>query len=186
MVNATPMGCRSAGDPTLDDEGDATDPEQKACRFSPCHPLVQEDRGEHGRQHRIGADDQRGQTGRDAAHAHIVEPEVERIIGDAEQREHENVATGDMPWRTVHGRGGEHQPTGEQETRDEQEEWRAVRQRKLRHRKSRTPEQAERRDQEWQGVHGATAGSGSGDVHEALSGLLTDLRSPPCHLEIKS
>src|SRR4029078_13158406 len=92
------------------------------------------------------------------------------------QCEGENVATGDPPWRTVQSRRGEHQPTCKQETRGEQEERRAVRQRKLRHRESRTPKQTERRDHECQGVHGATDGSGNGVAHEALSGLGTDLR----------
>ena len=77
----------AAGDPAFDHEGNAADAEQKACRLAPCHPLVEEQRGHHGRQHRIGADDERRQAGRDAADADIAEAEIGRLVGDPEHGE---------------------------------------------------------------------------------------------------
>jgi hypothetical protein len=77
----------------------ARDPEQKPRRLSPRHLLLQEAGGENGGQHRICADDQRRQTGRYAAQADVVEPEIERIVEDPEQREHRDIAATEMPGR---------------------------------------------------------------------------------------
>ena len=44
-------------------------------------------RREHGGEHRIGADDQAAEAGRDRLQPGIAEPEIERVVGDAEDGE---------------------------------------------------------------------------------------------------
>ena len=89
----------SAADPALDDEGNTTDPSSSPAVFRPGHPLVQEYRSEHDREYRVGADDQGGKAGRYASHADVIEPEVERVIGDAKDAKHQDVATEDATVR---------------------------------------------------------------------------------------
>ncbi len=71
----------AAGNTALHDKRDPGDPEQQPDRLAPVHPLAQEGGREHGREDRIGADDERRQAGRDAAHADVVEAQIERIVG---------------------------------------------------------------------------------------------------------
>ena len=46
-------------------------------------------RGEHGGEHRIGADDQAAEAGRHRLQAGIAKAEIERVVGDAENGKHQ-------------------------------------------------------------------------------------------------
>jgi hypothetical protein len=167
-VKATDGIIDSAADPALDDKGNTTDAEQQSCRFPPSHPLVQEYRSEHDREYRVGADDQGGKAGRYASHADVIEPEIERVIGDAKDGKHQDVATGKTPRRAVYGSDREHQSAGEQETSGQEQQRRTIRQRKFRNRKCRAPEQAERHNHERHGMACRKARTWNGRAHDAL------------------
>jgi hypothetical protein len=79
------------GDPAFHDEGDAAETKQEASRLPPGHLFLEEHGGKHCRQHRIGADDERRQTGRDAPHADVVEAKIDRIVRNAEKRKNDQV-----------------------------------------------------------------------------------------------
>ena len=75
-----------------DNEADADDAEQQSRNLAPGQRLVQEKGGEHRGEHRIGADDQAAETGRHRLQPGIAEAEIERVVGDAEQRKDADVA----------------------------------------------------------------------------------------------
>jgi hypothetical protein len=83
--NRTPV--RAAREAVLYHERDARDAEHEPGDLAPGHPLAEQCRREHGGQHRVRADDERGKTGRNAVQADIAEAEIGGLIGDAEQRE---------------------------------------------------------------------------------------------------
>jgi hypothetical protein len=131
--------------PAFDHEGDTAEPEQQPHRLAPCHALVKECHRQHGRQHWIGADDERSQSGRCAADADIAEPQVDGLVGNAEERKEQELAAAETEPHAEESRDAEDDHAGEQEPRREHDERRTIRNRKLGNGKRRRPEQAERR-----------------------------------------
>ena len=58
---------------------------------------MEKQRGKHGGEDRIGADDQRADAGGDGLQAGVAEPEIERVVGDAENGENRDIAPGQRP-----------------------------------------------------------------------------------------
>jgi len=106
----------------LDHDGNAADAEQQAGRLAPGHLLAEKRHGHDGGQHRVGADHQRRQAGRDALQADVAEPEIGGLVGDPEHAEGEEVTAIEPQRRPADGRGAEHQCPGEQEPRGEENE----------------------------------------------------------------
>ena len=75
-----------------DDEADAGDAEQKPDHPAPGQRLAKEHRRKHSREDRIGADDQAADAGRYGLEPGIAEAEIERVVGDAEDREDAGIA----------------------------------------------------------------------------------------------
>ena len=75
-----------------DNEADTHDAECEPRHLAPGQRLVQENGGEHRGEYRIGADDQAAKTGRHRLQPGVAEAEIERVVGDAEQRKDADVA----------------------------------------------------------------------------------------------
>ena len=100
-----------------DDEADAGDAEQQAHHLAPGQRLAEKHRGEHGGEHRIGADDQAAKAGGYGLQAGIAEAEIERVVGDAEHGENGDVAPGERgPRFATQRRDAEDQDAGQRET----------------------------------------------------------------------
>ena len=117
----------AARHPAFDHEGHTANAQQQAYRLAPCHPLVEECHRQHGSQHRIGADDERGQSGRGAAHAEIAEPQKDGLIGDAKECEEKEIAAAEAQPHAEDDRGAEDDHAGEQEPRCEDHQRRTIR-----------------------------------------------------------
>jgi hypothetical protein len=75
-----------------DDEADAGDAEQQPRNLARGQLLPQKQRSQHRGKHRIGADDQAAETGRHGLQPGIAEAQIERVVGDAENREYAGIA----------------------------------------------------------------------------------------------
>ena len=146
-----------------DDEADADNAEQQAEHLAPGQRLAEEHRGEGRREHRIGRDDQAAETGRDRLQPGIAEAEIERVVGDAEDREDRDLA----PRRAAEavaaeGRGAEDHDAGQRKARREQDQRRTIGDADLAGDECKAPEQAEQADFERQPIEAALRG-GNGD-----------------------
>ena len=129
--------------PALHDEGHAADAENKSRGLLPGHPLVEEHRGKHRGQHRIGADHQRRQAGRNALQADVTDAEIGRLVGDAEHSKQDEVAAAELERNASERCRAEHHDACQQEPEREQQEGRTVRHGDLGDPKRRGPQQTE-------------------------------------------
>ena len=118
-------------------------------------------RREHGGEDRIGADDQAAEAGGYGLQPGIAEAEIERVVGDAEDREDAGIAPGQRgPRFAAQRRDAEDQDAGQREPRREQDQRRAIGDADLAGDEGKAPEQAEQADIERQRIE---AGAGNRD-----------------------
>ena len=167
-----------------DDQGHADDAEQEAARLAPGHAFAEQQRGEARREHRIGRHDQAAEAGGDRLQTGVAEPEIERVVGDAEHGEDRGIAPGQRPVVAADQRGAKDQDAGEREARGEQDQRRAMGDADLAGDEGVAPEQAEQADRERKRVE-AAAGNGKRGGERHVNLLSPRSREPACHLEIK-
>ena len=144
-----------------DDEADAGDAEQKPDHLAPGQRLAKEHRRKHSREDRIGADDQAADAGRYGLEPGIAEAEIERVVGDAEDREDAGIAPRQRgPRFAAQHSDAEDQDAGKRKSRREQDQRRAISDADLAGDEGKAPEQAEQADIERQRIE---AGAGNRD-----------------------
>jgi hypothetical protein len=143
-----------------DDEADAGDAEQQSRHLAPGQRLAEKQRRQHRREYRIGADDQGAEAGRYGLQAGIAEAEIERVVGDAENREHHCVAPGQRPGIAAQRGNAENQHARQRKPRGEQDQRRTIGDADLAGDEGKAPEQAEQADIERQRIE---AGAGNRD-----------------------
>lgn len=142
----------------------------EAARLAPGHALAEEKRGERGREHRVRRDDQATKTGGNRLQAGVAEPEIERVVGDAEHCEDRSVAPGQGPIIAPYQRGAQDQNACEREAGGEQDQRRAMGDADLAGDEGVAPEQAEQTDSERQRVETAARNRNRGsERHAAFS-----------------
>ncbi len=72
-------------------------PEHEAGSLGPGHALAEHQGGEDGGDDRIGAEDENRQAGRYITQGDITDAEIDCLVGNAQQREQENVAAAERP-----------------------------------------------------------------------------------------
>lgn len=108
------------------DGADTADAEQQASDRAPSQLLAEQQRGQYRGEDRIGADDQAAETGRYGLQAGIAEPEIERVVGDAEDRKHCGLAPTKLPGLAAERREAEDQDSRQRKPRGEQDQRRAI------------------------------------------------------------
>ena len=158
-----------------DDDADAGDAEQKPQHLAPGQRLAEEQRGERRREDGIGRDDQAAEAGGDRFQPGIAEAEIERVVGDAQDREDGHLAPGELPGAAAKGGGAEDHDSRKRETRGKQDQRRTIGDADLAGDKGEAPEQAEQADVSGRALkrlRGAgTASEGASD----MAGLLRPL-----------
>ncbi len=157
---------RAHGNPMPDDEGHAGDAEQQAGRLAPRQLLTEKQGCEHCGEHRIRADDQAAYSGRHRLQPDIAEAEIQRIVGETEQRKDGDVAPAHRPRITAQRRDRKNEDTGKREAGRKEDERRTVGDADLARDKREAPHQAEHSDIDRQGIEGgARDRCGRGDGH---------------------
>ena len=151
-----------------DDEADTENAEQEPGNLAPGELLSEQERGQHGGEHRIGADDQAAEAGRYGLQAGIAEAQIKRVVGDAENRKHQSIAPGQRPGIAAHRGNSENQNSRERKSRGQQNKRRTIGDADFSRDKGKTPEQAEQADIERQRIEG---GAGNRDGWSERHGI---------------
>jgi hypothetical protein len=139
----------------LINEHHAADAEQQTCRFAPGQGLAKEEGREQCREHRVRARNDRRHPGRRGLHADIVQAEIDRIVEDPQNGEHDEIAPVDAPSLAPQADRGQHDRGGQEKACGQQQQRRAVGKRQLGRREGGAPQQTKRHNRDRQRVETA-------------------------------
>src|SRR5262249_59370008 len=100
-----------------DDYGDAGNADRKALDLAPGHRLAEKERGERSGEDRVGGNDQPAEAGGDMLQPGVAEPEIKRVVGDAQRGEHGSLAPAELPGFATQRGKAEDQQAGERKAR---------------------------------------------------------------------